>query len=241
MKTKTHWLMWITTTRVGRGKVWPGCAHTLDLSGISYLSLATFRQCSPLWPGLFRSFFVLFFVCFCFVCSFVCFGGKRSWYSLVFQLSNVFEPKLNTQQCLICEAFFFFFFRNALSTADRGVSAPTTSLWLHPIDPLPLATVVFGLQFFKGNPWNENSDSFVSFSQQPAAAHSLGMLHFRFVVTEPCGSVVLWRHGGHVTETRDFQLQTTQLVTKRRVCFLSNQHFYVPQENFHVSNEQRVC
>ena len=41
--------------------------------------------------------------------------------------------------------------------------------------------------------------------------------YFRFnfveVVTEPCGSVVLsWRHGGHVTETRDFQLQTTQLL-----------------------------
>ena len=41
--------------------------------------------------------------------------------------------------------------------------------------------------------------------------------HFRFnfvqVVTEPCGSVVLlWRHGGHVTETRDFQLQMTQML-----------------------------
>ena len=41
--------------------------------------------------------------------------------------------------------------------------------------------------------------------------------HFRFsfvqVVTEPCGSVVLlWRHGGHVTELRDFQLQTTQML-----------------------------
>ena len=40
---------------------------------------------------------------------------------------------------------------------------------------------------------------------------------FRFnfvqVVTEPCGSVALsWRHGDHVTETRDFQLQTTQLL-----------------------------
>ena len=33
------------------------------------------------------------------------------------------------------------------------------------------------------------------------------------VVTEPCGSVVLlWRHGGHVTDTRDFQLQTTQML-----------------------------
>ena len=41
--------------------------------------------------------------------------------------------------------------------------------------------------------------------------------HFRFnfvqVVNEPCGSIVLlWRHGGHVTETRDFQLQTTQML-----------------------------
>ena len=28
---------------------------------------------------------------------------------------------------------------------------------------------------------------------------------------------------------------------KRRVCFHSNQYFYVPQENVNVSNEQRVC
>ena len=41
--------------------------------------------------------------------------------------------------------------------------------------------------------------------------------HFRFnfvqVVTEPCGSVVLlWRYGDHVTETRDFQMQMTQML-----------------------------
>ena len=41
--------------------------------------------------------------------------------------------------------------------------------------------------------------------------------NFRFsfvqVVTEPCGSVVLlWRHGGHLTETWDFQLQTMQML-----------------------------
>ena len=29
--------------------------------------------------------------------------------------------------------------------------------------------------------------------------------------------------------------------TKRRVCFHSNQYFYVPQENVNLSNEQRVC
>ena len=29
--------------------------------------------------------------------------------------------------------------------------------------------------------------------------------------------------------------------SKRRVCFHSNQYFYVPQENVNLSNEQRVC
>ena len=89
---------------------------------------------------------------------------------------HVFEPKLNAQQGAICEAFFFLF-RNALSRAHRGVLVPT-SLWLGPIDSLPFATVVFWLHFrkkffFKGKAWKENS--FVNFSQQPTAAHSLSM------------------------------------------------------------------
>ena len=29
--------------------------------------------------------------------------------------------------------------------------------------------------------------------------------------------------------------------SKRRVCFHSNQHFYIPQENVNVSDEQHVC
>ena len=171
----------------------------------TYLSLATFCQCSPLWPGLFRSFFV-------------CFGlanrvGTASSFSRALYLSpNWMLSSVRSVK--------HFFFRNASSTADRGVWVPTTSLWLHPIDPLLLATVVFWLHFSKETHKKENSDSFVSFPQQPTAAHLLGMLHFRFVVAEPCGSVVLlWRHGGHVTETRDFQLQTTQLV--KALCMVS--------------------
>ena len=71
-----------------------------------------------------------------------------------------------------------FFFESALSRAHRGVLVPT-SLWLGPIDSLPFATVVFWLHiyiffFFKGKAWKENS--FVNFSLQPTAAHSLGML-----------------------------------------------------------------
>ena len=93
---------------------------------------------------------------------------------------HVFEPKLNAQQGAICEAFFFFF-RNALSRAHRGVLV-STSLWLGPIDSLPFPTVVFCLFlfvcFFKGKAWKEIS--FVNSSLQPVQ-----------VVTEPCGSVVL--------------------------------------------------
>ena len=60
---------------------------------------------------------------------------------------HVFEPKLNAQQGSICEAFFFFFFGNALSRAHRGVLVPI-SLWLGPIDSL-FATFVFWLHFKK--------------------------------------------------------------------------------------------
>ena len=94
---------------------------------------------------------------------------------------HVFEPKLNAQQGAICEAFFKKKKKkrkkekNAFSRAHRGVLVPT-SLWLGPIDSLPFATVVFWLHllFFKGKAWKENS--FVNFSLQPTAAHSLGML-----------------------------------------------------------------
>ena len=65
-----------------------------------------------------------------------------SWLPCGHPYRHVFEPKLNAQQCAICEAFF----RNALSRAHCGVLVPT-SLWLGPIDSLPLATVVFWLNF----------------------------------------------------------------------------------------------
>ena len=67
------------TTRVGRGRVWSGCAPTLDLSGktSTYLSLATFRQCSPLWPGLFWSF-----CCCCFL------------------QTELVQPRLSAEHCI---------------------------------------------------------------------------------------------------------------------------------------------
>ena len=119
------------------------------------------------------------------------------------------------------------FFRNALSRAHRGVLVPT-SLWLGPIDSLPFATVVFWLHFFfsfffflkeKHRKKTPLSTFHCNQLQHTCSAcfktNLLDYFRFNFVqvVTEPCGSVVLsWRHGGHVTETRDFQLQTTQML-----------------------------
>ena len=205
MKTKTHWLMWITTTRVGRGKVWSGCAHTLDLSGISCLSLATFRQCSPVWPGLFRS---LFFV-------------------LVFWQTELVQPRLSAEHCIWaqteCSAVFdlrsiFFFF----------------SKWFEHS---------WSWCFCSHNTWNDNSVSFVSFSQQPTACSTLARhaslsIRCYWAMRVSCLVVTSRR-------TRDrnpgFSTADTAAGQKRRVCFFSIQHFYVPQENVHVSNEQRVC
>ena len=94
------------------------------------------------------------------------------------------------------------------------------------IDSLPFATVVFWLHLKTKTKFKEKHGK-----KTPLSAFHCNQLqhtrsacfktdlpdHFRFnfvqVVTEPCGSVVLlWRHGGHVNETRDFQLQTTQML-----------------------------
>ena len=96
------------------------------------------------------------------------------------------------------------------------------------IDSLPLATVVFWLHLKKKKNFLRKSMErkllCQPFTQCNQLQHTRSACfktdlpdHFRFnfvqVVTETCGSVVLlWRHGGHVTETRDFQLQTTQML-----------------------------
>ena len=117
------------------------------------------------------------------------------------------------------------FFGNALSRAHRGVLVPT-SLWLGPIDSLPFATGVFWLHLKTKTKFKEKYGKKTPLStfhcnqlQHTRSACFKTDLpdHFRFnfvkVVTEPCGSVVLlWRHGGHVTEMRDFEMQTTQML-----------------------------
>ena len=146
---------------------------------------------------------------------------------------HVFEPKLNAQQGAICEAFFW----KALSRAHRGVLVPT-SLWLGPIDSLPFATVVFWLHsssFLKEKRRKKTPLSTFHCNQLqhtrsacfkvdlPDYFHSIlfksllshaGQLSCR-VVTE-----VTWPKPGIFSCRR-------RSCSKRRVCFHSNQYFYV--------------
>ena len=114
------------------------------------------------------------------------------------------------------------FFGNALSRAHRGVLVPI-SLWLGHIDSLPFATVVFWLHLKTKTKFKEKHgkktllSTFHGNQLQHTCSACFKTDHFRFnfvqVVTEPCRSVVLlWRHGGHVIETRDFEMQTTQML-----------------------------
>ena len=141
------------------------------------------------------------------------------------------------------------FFRNALSRAHRGVLVPT-SLWLGPIDSLPLSFSGFlfcccckekhgkktPLSTFHCNQLQHTRsacfkvdlpDYFHSILFKSLLSHA-GQLFCRDV-TE-----VTWPKPGIFSCRR-------RSCSKRRVCFHSNQYFYVPQENVNLSNEQHVC
>ena len=44
-----------------------------------------------------------------------------------------------------------------------------------------------------------------------------------------------------MTETRDFEMQTTQMLEASCLFSFKSILLYVPQENDNLSNEQRVC
>ena len=125
---------------------------------------------------------------------------------------------MNAQQGAICEAFFWKCFEKSTSWCFGS------HFFL--IDSLPFAAVVFWLHLKTKTKFKEKHGKKTPLStfhcnqlQHTRSACFKTDLpdHLRFnfiqVVTEPRESVVLlWRHGGHVTETRDFQLQTTQML-----------------------------
>ena len=143
------------------------------------------------------------------------------------------------------------FFGNALSRAHRGVLVPT-SLWLGPIDSLPFATVVFWLHLktkFEEKHWKKIlCQPFTATNCSTLARHALKLICqttfdsilFKSLLSHAgrlsCCDVteVTWpKHGIFSCRRRR--------CSKRRICFHSNQYFYVPQENVNLSNEQRVC
>ena len=144
------------------------------------------------------------------------------------------------------------FFRNALSRAHRRVLVPT-SLWLGPIDSLPFATVVFWLHLKTKTKFKELHGKKTPLSTfhcnhcncSTLARHALKLI----CQTDSISFRSLLSHAGQlsccdVTEVtwpkrRGIFSCRRRRCLKRRVCFHSNQYFYVPQENVNLSNEQR--
>ena len=141
------------------------------------------------------------------------------------------------------------FFRNALSRAHRGVLVPT-SLWLGPIDSLPLLFSGFFFFFFF---LRRSMDR--KLLCQPFTATSCSTLtqHALKLICQTTFDSVLFKsllsHAGQlscrdvteVTWPKPGIFSCRHSCSKRRVCFHSNQYFYVPQENVNLSNEQHVC
>ena len=184
--------------------------------------------------------------------SFILGGSNWKSFQVGYPVDMYLSPNWMLSRVRSVKHFFFF---NALSRAHRGVLIPT-SLWLGPIDSLPFSTVVFWLHFFffynfflkekhgKKTPLSTFHSNQLQHTCSACFKTDLPD-HFRFnfvqVVTEPCRSVVLlWRHGSHVTENGIFSCRQRRR-SKRRVCFHSNQYFYIPQENVNLLNKQRVC
>ena len=132
---------------------------------------------------------------------------------------HVFEHKLNAQQGAICEAFFWKCFEQSTSWCfGSHFFVARSHRFIAICHCRFLASFFF---FFKEKHGKKTALSTFHCNQlqhiRSACFKTDLPDHFRFnfvqVVTEPCRSVVLlWRHGGHVTETRDFQLQTTQIL-----------------------------
>ena len=164
---------------------------------------------------------------------------------------HVFEPKLNAQQGAICEAFFW----NALSRAHHGVLVHV-SLWLGPIDSLPFATVVFWLHLKNNKTLRKSVERKLLCQPFTATKCSTLARHALKLICQTTFNSILFKsllsHAGQlsccdVTEVTWLKRGIFSCRRRRwrcskcRVCFHSNQYFYIPQENVNLSNKQHVC
>ena len=133
---------------------------------------------------------------------------------------HVFEPKLNAQQGAICEAFFSKCFEQSTSWCFGSHFFVARSHWFIAICHCRfLASFFF---FFQRKSMERKllCQLFTATSCSILAQHALKLIcHttfdsilFKSLLSHCHDVVLLWHHGGHVTETRDFQLHTTQLL-----------------------------
>ena len=142
------------------------------------------------------------------------------------------------------------FFGNALSRAHRGGLVPTSVARSHRFIAICHCRFLASLKKKKKKKKEKHGKKTpLSTFHSNQLQHTRSACfktdlpdHFRFnfvqVVTEPCRSVVLlWRQGGHVTENGIFSCRRRRC-SKRRVCFHSNQYFYVLQK---ISIKRTAC
>ena len=178
--------------------------------------------------------------------------GDSKW--KFFQISYPVDMYLSPNWMLSRVRSVKHFFRNVLSSAHRGVLVPT-SLWLGPTDSLPFATGVFWFHFcffcffvfFKEKHGGKTTllcQLFTATSCSTLARHALKLICQTTFDSTLFKSLL--SHAGQLT-CRDVTEVTwpkpgifscrRRSCSKRRVCFHSNQYFYVPQENVNLSNE----
>ena len=141
--------------------------------------------------------------------------GDSNW--TLFQVGYLVDMYLNPNWMLSRVWSVKHFFRNALSRAHHGVLVPT-SLWLGPIDSLPL--LFSGFIFFLRRSMDRKllCHPFTATNCSTLAQHALKLIcqttfdTVLFKSLQSHAGQLSWCHGGHVTETWDFQLRMTQLL-----------------------------
>ena len=160
---------------------------------------------------------------------------------------HVFEPKLNAQQGAICEAFFSKCFEQSTSWCFGSHFFVARSHPSHCHLPLSFSGFIF---FF----WNKKHGKKTPLS----TSHCNQLQHtrsacFKIDLPDYFDSILfksLLSHAGQlsccdVTEVtwpkRGIFSCRRLRCSKRRVCFHSNQYFYVLQENVNLSKKQHEC
>ena len=162
---------------------------------------------------------------------------------------HVFEPKLNAQQGAICEAFFSKCFEQSTSWCFGSHFFVARSHRFIAICHCRFLASFFFFFFFKEKHRKKTPLSTFHCNQLQHTRSAC----FKTDLPDYFDSISfksLLSHAGQlsccdVTEVtwpkRGIFSCRRRRCSKRRVCFHSNQYFYVPQENVNLSNEQRQC